>query len=56
MSLGEVLALQPVKGPLCRYEDPGQAKASMEFLVRCYAKRLAAEGINCNCVIPGALP
>ncbi|CAK0738084.1 hypothetical protein CVIRNUC_000991 [Coccomyxa viridis] len=35
------------------YEDPGQAKASMEFLVRCYAKRLAAEGINCNCVIPG---
>ncbi|CAL5223980.1 g6591 [Coccomyxa viridis] len=35
------------------YEDPGQAKASMEFLVRCYAKTLAAQNINVNCVIPG---
>ncbi|BDA48511.1 GT47 Hydroxynaphthalene reductase-like protein Arp2 [Coccomyxa sp. Obi] len=35
------------------YEEPGQAKASMEFLVRVFAKKLAKDGINVNCIIPG---
>jgi NAD(P)-dependent dehydrogenase (short-subunit alcohol dehydrogenase family) len=32
---------------------PGQAKASMEFLVRLYARKLAKQRITVNCVIPG---
>jgi NAD(P)-dependent dehydrogenase (short-subunit alcohol dehydrogenase family) len=32
---------------------PGQAKASMEFLVRLFARKLAKERITVNCVIPG---
>lgn len=37
------------------YEQPGQAKSSMEFLVRLYARRLANQGITVNCVIPGII-
>ena len=37
------------------YEEPGQAKASMEFLVRIFAKKLAKDNINVNCIIPGAI-
>jgi NAD(P)-dependent dehydrogenase (short-subunit alcohol dehydrogenase family) len=39
--------------PYTSYEMPGQAKASMEFLVRVHARLLAKQGINVNCVIPG---
>jgi NAD(P)-dependent dehydrogenase (short-subunit alcohol dehydrogenase family) len=39
--------------PQIGYEMPGQAKASMEFLVRLYARKLAKEKITVNCVIPG---
>jgi len=39
--------------PEIGYEMPGQAKASMEFLVRVYARKLAKEQITVNCVIPG---
>lgn len=39
--------------PRVGYEDPGQAKAAMEFLVRVHASALAHKGINVNCVIPG---
>jgi enoyl-[acyl-carrier-protein] reductase (NADH) len=35
------------------YEEPGQAKSSMEFLVRIFAKKLAKDNINVNCIIPG---
>jgi NAD(P)-dependent dehydrogenase (short-subunit alcohol dehydrogenase family) len=35
------------------YEEPGQAKSSMEHLVRVFAKKLAKDNINVNCVIPG---
>ncbi|CAF1157674.1 unnamed protein product [Didymodactylos carnosus] len=39
--------------PQIVYEMPGQAKASMEFLVRLHASILAKSAINVNCVIPG---
>jgi NAD(P)-dependent dehydrogenase (short-subunit alcohol dehydrogenase family) len=39
--------------PQVGYEMPGQAKASMEFLVRLYARKLANDKITVNCVIPG---
>ena len=39
--------------PQLTYEDPGQAKASVEFLVRLYARRLAEQNINVNVIIPG---
>jgi NAD(P)-dependent dehydrogenase (short-subunit alcohol dehydrogenase family) len=39
--------------PQLSYEMPGQAKASMEFLVRIHARLLAEQDINVNCVIPG---
>ena len=39
--------------PRVGYEDPGQAKAAMEYLVRVHASALAGKGINVNCVIPG---
>lgn len=41
--------------PRVAYEDPGQAKAAMEFLVRVHASALACKGINVNCVIPGVV-
>ncbi|CAF2501473.1 unnamed protein product [Rotaria sp. Silwood2] len=41
------------QSPRISYENPGQAKASMEFLVRLHARILANKGINVNCVIPG---
>ncbi|CAF0996315.1 unnamed protein product [Rotaria sp. Silwood1] len=41
------------QSPRIFYENPGQAKASMEFLVRLNACVLAKKGINVNCVIPG---
>ena len=39
--------------PRVKYEDPGQAKAAVEFLVRVNASALASHGINVNCVIAG---
>lgn len=39
--------------PQMRYQAPGQEKASMEFLVRLHARRLAKRGINVDCVISG---
>ncbi len=39
--------------PHIGYEMPGQAKASMEFLVRLFARKLAKEKITVNCIIPG---
>ena len=39
--------------PVIIYEMPGQAKASMEFLVRLYALKLAKDKVNVNCIIPG---
>lgn len=39
--------------PQLAYEDPGQAKAGVEFLVRLFARQLASKGINVNAVIPG---
>ncbi|XP_035698811.1 tropinone reductase 2-like [Branchiostoma floridae] len=35
------------------YFTPGTAKASMEYMVRHYAKQLAPRRITCNTVIPG---
>lgn len=37
------------------YEMPGQARASVEFLVRLHARILAKQGITVNCVIPGLI-
>lgn len=37
------------------YEMPGQARASVEFLVRLHARLLAKQGITVNCVIPGLI-
>ena len=39
--------------PRLMYEMPGQAKASMEFLVRLYALKLAKDKVSVNCIIPG---
>ena len=41
------------QAPRVGYEMPGQAKASVEFLVRVHARLLAKDGINVNCIIPG---
>ena len=35
------------------YKMPGQAKSSMEFLVRLYALKLSKDRVNVNCIIPG---
>lgn len=43
-------ATQP---PQLTYEEPGQAKASVELLVRLHARALADKGITVNAVIPG---
>ncbi len=43
-------ATQP---PQVGYEDPGQAKAAVEFLVRVHARALADRQINVNAIIPG---
>ncbi|KAI8480667.1 hypothetical protein Bbelb_416160 [Branchiostoma belcheri] len=40
------------RGPNLAY-TPGTAKASVEYLVRHYAKQLAPRRITCNVVIPG---
>eukprot|EP00058_Branchiostoma_floridae_P017228 XP_002602716.1 hypothetical protein BRAFLDRAFT_72922 [Branchiostoma floridae] len=39
--------------PSLPYFTPGTAKASMEYMVRHYAKQLAPRRITCNTVIPG---
>merc|ERR1712062_63514 len=39
--------------PYVHYLQPGIGKASMEYLVRTYAKELRSEGITVNTVIPG---
>ena len=39
--------------PRVGYENPGQAKAAVEFLTRVHASALAGQGINVNCIIPG---
>ena len=39
--------------PRVAYEMPGQAKASLEYLVRLYALKLAKDKVNVNCIIPG---
>lgn len=39
--------------PRVGYENPGQAKAAVEFLTRTHASAFASQGINVNCVIPG---
>lgn len=39
--------------PRVGYDMPGQGKATMEFLVRMYAARLAARGICVNAISPG---
>ena len=39
--------------PRVGYDVPGQGKATMEFLVRMYAMRLAARGLCVNAVSPG---
>jgi len=39
--------------PKLQYALPGQAKATLEFLVRYYAKQLAPRQITVNAVIPG---
>jgi NAD(P)-dependent dehydrogenase (short-subunit alcohol dehydrogenase family) len=41
--------------PQVTYEMPGQAKASMEFLVRLHGRILAKQGVTVNCVIPGLI-
>lgn len=43
------------QAPQTGYEMPGQAKASMEFLVRVHARLLAGKGITVNCIIPGLI-
>ncbi|KAK9839221.1 hypothetical protein WJX81_002156 [Elliptochloris bilobata] len=37
------------------YEAPGHAKASLEYLVRVFAKLLAKDGITVNTIIPGPI-
>lgn len=39
--------------PRVAYEMPGQAKASMEYLVRLYAVKLAKDKVTVNGIIPG---
>ena len=42
-----------MQAPRVGYDVPGQAKATMEWLVRMYALRLASRGICINAVSPG---
>lgn len=42
-----------LQAPRVGYDVPGQAKATMEWLVRMYALRVAARGICVNAVSPG---
>jgi NAD(P)-dependent dehydrogenase (short-subunit alcohol dehydrogenase family) len=39
--------------PRVNYDMPGQGKATMEWLVRMYALRLAERGLTINAVSPG---
>ncbi|XP_066299243.1 3-oxoacyl-[acyl-carrier-protein] reductase FabG-like [Branchiostoma lanceolatum] len=41
------------RGPNLAYITPGTGKASVEYLVRHYAKQLAPRRITCNVIIPG---
>lgn len=41
--------------PRVIYENAGQGKAALEFLVRVHASTLASTGINVNCIVPGVI-
>lgn len=41
--------------PRVIYENAGQGKAALEFLVRVHASALASTGINVNCIVPGVV-